>query len=60
MGHRWDIGGTLVKPTTVSSDMYLPGDSITAVYEWKVGYRCSINNIVTNVVNSLFLLLVCA
>ena len=32
MGHRWDIGGTLVKPPTVSSDMYLPGDSVTNIY----------------------------
>ena len=28
MGYRWDIGGTLVKPPTVLSDMYLPGGSV--------------------------------
>ena len=29
MGHIWDIDGTLMKPPTVSSDMCLPGGSVT-------------------------------
>ena len=30
LGHWWDIGGTLVKPSSVSSDMYLSGEPVTA------------------------------